>query len=316
MAYKILLAGAGQLGSRYLQGMADYEVPLDICVYDISKSSLELAQNRWLEVVNDLVEHRVQYVSDLVALPSKFDLAIVATTAQVRSDIVQNLSTKFEIKYWVLEKVLAQSVEQLLRIENSIGQTGNAWVNTPMHMWSLYSKLAEMYPHRPPVHALFEGFSGLACNAIHYIDFICRWNNSEILSIDSSGLEKLWKPAKRNDNYEIEGEMAISFADESSLTLRDRYGILPKAIVGIEGKEWRIFESEGYAVDNYGERIYGLAEFQSQLTPHLIKSIFENGYCNLPTLAESIKQHQPFLKSLLDHWNLYMPQKKNILPIT
>ena len=43
----ILIAGAGQLGSRYLQGLANCQNTLDIYVQDISKQSLQIAKQRW-----------------------------------------------------------------------------------------------------------------------------------------------------------------------------------------------------------------------------------------------------------------------------
>ena len=41
MSNNLLIAGAGQLGSRYLQGLALFDKPLNIWVYDISEASLE-----------------------------------------------------------------------------------------------------------------------------------------------------------------------------------------------------------------------------------------------------------------------------------
>ena len=50
MHKKVLLVGAGQLGSRYLQGLAKVSIPLEIHVLDISESSLRIAEARWNEV--------------------------------------------------------------------------------------------------------------------------------------------------------------------------------------------------------------------------------------------------------------------------
>ena len=49
MSATILIAGAGQLGSRYLQGLANCQNTLDIYVQDISKQSLQIAKQRWEE---------------------------------------------------------------------------------------------------------------------------------------------------------------------------------------------------------------------------------------------------------------------------
>ena len=50
MSAAILIAGAGQLGSRYLQGMANCRNTLDIYVQDISEQSLQIAKQCWEQV--------------------------------------------------------------------------------------------------------------------------------------------------------------------------------------------------------------------------------------------------------------------------
>ena len=50
MSATILIAGAGQLGSRYLHGMANCRNILDIYVHDIYKQSLQIAKQRWEQV--------------------------------------------------------------------------------------------------------------------------------------------------------------------------------------------------------------------------------------------------------------------------
>ena len=45
--YKILLVGSGQLGSRYLEGIAMSKLSLKVTVVDKSKSSLKKAKEMW-----------------------------------------------------------------------------------------------------------------------------------------------------------------------------------------------------------------------------------------------------------------------------
>ena len=51
MSAKILITGAGQLSSRYLQGLTNCRETLDIYVNDISEQSLQIAKQRWEQVV-------------------------------------------------------------------------------------------------------------------------------------------------------------------------------------------------------------------------------------------------------------------------
>ncbi len=316
MKRKVLIAGAGQLGSRYLQGLSKVIEPLDIYVFDLSAESLTRAEQRWNEM-QPATAHETHFSSALSLLPKTMDLAIVATTADVRTTLVSNIGEHSDIRYWVLEKVLTQSAGDIVDLQNMLGAGKSAWVNTPMHLWSLYRKIRELYPAGTAIDASFEGFRGLACNAIHYIDFASRWNSAPLTKFDASRLQPEWYPAKRDGFYEIDGEIFVGFADDSRLRLSsDRNKLGYKAQLKINSDEWQVSESEGIARAADGRTIEGSIEFQSQLTAPMVKAIFAGASCGLPTLAESAQQHTMFLNSLLEHWNRHMPNKLERLPIT
>lgn len=316
MKHKVLVAGAGQLGSRYLQGLAKSTLPLDIVVFDPSPESLARAEQRWQEM-QPAAEHVVSYVSDLVTLPPKLDLVIVATTADVRAGLVEDIRRHAEVSHWVLEKVLTQSTDELNHLKRVIGDGDKAWVNTPMHQWPLYQKLRQLYNGTPPVHANFSGFRGLACNAIHYVDFVSRWNGAAVTRVDVSGLHPEWYPAKREGFFEIDGDIRVEFADGSRLVLSsDRNNLGYKVTLKVGDDEWQVSEAEGTARAADGRVVEGGVAFQSQLTAPMAEAIFAGKPCGLPTLDESIQQHTPFLDALLAHWNEHMPNKLDRLPIT
>ena len=317
MQYKVLIVGAGQLGSRYLQGLSKVSMPLDIWVSDVSADSLARAKVRWQEVDSPKTEHQVKYVTGITELPSAIDLVIVATSADVRASVVVQLVEKITVRYWVLEKVLAQSDIEILNIQAAIGKNSLAWVNTPMYMWSLYKNIRAQYAGTQPINVCFEGLSGLACNAIHFIDFVSRWNKSSPIAINTSGLLKEWRPAKRINFYEVYGKLLVNFDDGSRLKIGSSAADSEyRANVKVQQDEWHIFESEGVAKMQDDRTIHGACEFQSQLTAPLIESILQNGFCDLPPLPVSVVQHRIFLGELLEHWNRYMPNKLDRLPIT
>ena len=55
--YNIAIIGAGQLGSRHLQGLKLAKLPIKIQVVDSSAESLAVAKSRYEEVVTN---HKVQ----------------------------------------------------------------------------------------------------------------------------------------------------------------------------------------------------------------------------------------------------------------
>jgi hypothetical protein len=315
MRHKLLVAGVGQLGSRYLQGLSQLIESLEIHIFDPSPVSLVRAKQRWNEM-QPQAAHELHFVTSLSSLPKNIDLAIVATTADVRAWLVAEIARYADISCWVLEKVLAQSVGEIADLQRTL-QGRSAWVNTPMYLWPLYRKLRQLYKVGVPVEAYFEGFRGLACNSIHYIDFVSRWNGAMATQVDVSGLEPEWYAAKRDGFYEIDGDILVSFLDGSKLKLgsyRDKLSYQVKLRIGQD--EWSVSESEGKALATDGRVVEGGIEFQSQLTAPMVQAIFTGQPCGLPTLAESGQQHTLFLNALLTHWNEHMLNKLDRLPIT
>jgi hypothetical protein len=315
MKYNILIAGVGQLGSRYLQGLFKTDFELEIWNYDISIESIERAKQRFNEM--GVSKNNVHYTTILNSIPEQFDIAFITCTADVRVDVVRNISKKAVVKYWVLEKVLAQSQEDLLELNNLLINSGGVWVNTPMYLYPLYIEIRKLYNSSMPVIAKFLGFRGLACNAIHYIDFVCRWNNTDIVNYDISQLENIWVESKRPRFYDINGKLTFNLDDGSKLILvgsDSSEGF--KFELKVEDETWFIYESKGLAKSSKGNFIKAPILLQSQLTADLLKALIINHNCNLPTLTQSIEQHKILLEALLEHWNQNMPNKTSILAIT
>jgi hypothetical protein len=315
MENNILIAGAGQLGSRYLQGLSRFVRPLNIWVYDISFFSLECARKRWEECSGNL--HRVAYIQDLSDIPTKIDMACVATNSDVRLEVVKKITQIASVRYWILEKVLARTVAELnYQAEVTTGSSG-VWVNTPMYLMPLYRAFRGNIIGGSPIHASFTGMRGLACNAIHYIDFVSRWNQGRITSIETSGLNRIWVPAKRAGFFEAEGELFVRFSDGSTLLISgNSKAQCYRVEISIDDDIWNVDENKGLAQTSCGKIISGAILRQSELTAPLLDEIFTFGRCNLPTLEMSIAQHEPLLKALLAHWNANMQEKLDYVPIT
>ena len=315
MTSNVLIAGAGQLGSRYLQGLSRYIKPLNIWVYDISSDSLERARQRWEECERQ--PHPVVYIKDLADIPAKIDMVFVTTNSDVRLAIVQNIAQIASVRYWILEKVLARRISDLYDLAGATSGSAGVWVNTPMYLWPLYRALREHYPAERPVHARFTGMYGLACNAIHYIDYVSRWNHAHVTKVETSALDGSWAPSKRAGFCEAEGEMAVNFSDGSTLVISG--STKPESYrveICIDDDIWQVDEEKGVAQASGGQIITGNILRQSELIAPLLDEIFTSGSCDLPTLELSVAQHEPLLKSLMAHWNANMPEKLDYVPIT
>ena len=316
MKNKVLIAGGGQLGSRYLQGLAKYGSSLQIYVYDISNNSLDLCKKRWIES-QPLSHHSVFYINELSLLPKTLDLAIVSTTADVRLSVILDIKAKTKVDNWILEKILAQSINELDSLRNELIENNSVWVNTPMFIYPLYRQIKDHSPNRQRIIANFKGFNGLACNSIHYIDLINRWNNSRITEVKTNRLNKSWHPSPRSKFEEIYGEIKVFYEDKSVLTLskelKDKDFLIK---IKIGDLVWDVSEKKRLATNNLGKRICAGTLMQSEMTSDLIYKIFNGLDTFLPTLEQSYYQHKFYLNSLIKHKNLFSNEIYNHVQIT
>ena len=91
---KVCLIGAGQLGSRHLQGLSLAQQPLEIMVVDPCLENLSRAKARWIEVQTDGCKHAIQFRTKLLPTAEPFDITIVATTARNRCELLKIFAPK------------------------------------------------------------------------------------------------------------------------------------------------------------------------------------------------------------------------------
>lgn len=315
---RILLVGAGQLGSRYLQGLAKVARPLDIFVSDISHESLARAEARWYEAAGLASRHSVRFGVGISDVPREIDLAIVATSAETREQVVSSLSEQCVVHYWVLEKVLAQSIQEIDKIEALIRDDSSAWVNTPRRMIAWHKEIkAKLKRSGPFSMSVAGGNWGLACNSVHFLDMLAWLSDEQLLSISTQQVCDEWHKSKRPGFWEIYGTLTARFSRGSVAALTCHDMDEPYLIQVSDGQdEWKIYESSGIAERADGLVVRGKLSYQSEITAPLIESILKTGQCELPLLKVSAELHRPFINGLLDHWNISTPNTVSRLPIT
>ena len=319
MPNDVILFGSGQLGSRYLQGLVDSNCVLNITVVDPSLESLEVAKLRWLEVGGNESKHNICWEQKLPDNLSDIDLAIITTTAKGRARLVKNIADMTKVRYWVLEKVLAQSSQELNTIETAINDSKGVWVNTARRMMQWHQSLKKLFFDKGPINVKYIAANwGLACNSIHFIDLVAWWSGQMLVSVDTRNLDRLWHNSKRMGYFEITGELVAYYSDGSTLRLVSKDdSIFQKIVVKKHnGDVWEIDESLGEAKGPNGQQLNDQMELQSQISGRLVDDILIHGECCLPTFEESSHMHSIFLKSMLDHWNRSYNRNDHLVPIT
>ena len=89
--YIIAIIGAGQLGSRYLQGLKMSSIVKNIYVVEPNQKALEIARDRFNKISPKSSKIEVSYNQQLENVPSHIDLAIICTNSDVRIQVIKHL---------------------------------------------------------------------------------------------------------------------------------------------------------------------------------------------------------------------------------
>lgn len=293
----ILVVGSGSLGTRHVQGCLRASEVSKVYVVDKDNQSLSNMQR----IVNSdylCDTERLNVATDYAEIPDTFDLCIISTSANGRANLLSELLEKIQVKFWILEKLLEQSLDGLVQIETSM-QGQKCWVNTPRRIKKLYNKLPIMDAAQA-FHAQAVGNTwGLASNAIHYIDYFEYLSNRRAIKVITNSLNRHWYPTKRIGYSDIAGELKIFFENSGILTLSSKSSHQGLNLsVKTESYFANINELSGeYCVGEQSGVID--IELQSSMTPQLISNLQKNATCELPDLNTSLRQHQLLISALL-----------------
>ena len=221
----VLISGAGELGSRYLQSMVSCAIPLTVHLHSDNLRSLELCQQRWGDVGGDASAHRLVMCQDLDLLPDRLDLAIVSSTAKSRPLLIDSIAKRAKVGSWLIEKVLAQSVLDIEKMLVNVGTEARSWVNYYMQADVWYADIKKHLLPGTPKHMKVRGGDwGLACNSLHFIHLHAWFSESRLISLNTEGLSGEVHESKRPGNWEFYGELSVEFADGGRLDLRAELG--------------------------------------------------------------------------------------------
>jgi hypothetical protein len=314
---RIAVIGAGQLGSRHLQALSLLDRPASIQVVDPSAASLEVSRERFGQVAGNSNVQGVEYLEDIGGLADELDVAVVATNADVRRRVVEDLLARKKVRYIILEKVLFQRPEDFEEAGRLLEANGvRAWVNCPRRMWPYYRKINELFHGARRVEYSVSGSQlGIGCNAIHYLDHLAFLTGQSDVSLYGDLLDSEVAPSKRAGFVEFTGTLhgyvgsnpiAITSYGEGEvppliLITSDRARCL---IREGEGKAWVAESARGWS----WEEVSFTVPYQSQLTHLVVQKILDSDGCDLTGYQESAKLHLPFINTLTD----FVKQQKSL----
>lgn len=325
MSKKIVIIGAGQLGSRHLQGIAQSSFNISIEIVEPFESSRRTAEERYYQIENRQHVEDIQFYDSIDKLSNNIDLAIIATGADVRSKIIIELLNKKNVTNLILEKVLFQTIKEYSDIETILHESNTqCWVNHPRRMFPFYKELKKELKNANQISYNFQGGDwGLACNSLHFIDHLAYFADSTEVIIDGSFLDDKIYDSKRNGFIEFNGLLSgkignHTFSLYSNPTATpNSFSIVSDILIA------NIDEAKGILVvlkkeNNWEKEIQKekIVYFQSELSNILIEDILISNKCLLPTYKEAMELHVPYIQCLLKKMDKINGKKNKLCPIT
>ena len=317
----ILIIGAGQIGSRHLEGAIKNKNQLSIIIVDNYPIALKFSENLIKNKNFGNPQTTVTYKKELPKNKS-FDICIIATKADIRASITRDLLNTCEFKFMIFEKVLFQKDQDFKTILNMLrNKNVKAWVNCPRRIYSFYQEIKKTINLNLPVKINVSGSSwDMACNAIHFIDLFSYLVNKSNLKISETKLSENIFKSKRGENfYEINGLIKCNMGMHSLLMSCDENKNLS---LNVKIKNGDI----NYSIDEVSEILTNNINnvenskkikipYQSDMTGDLINTIISKK-CGLVSYENSCKHHIPLLGVFREHLSKTLNKELTECPIT
>lgn len=318
------IIGAGQLGSRYLQGFAKNNASIRFEIVEPSAAAKKTAFERYSEVVG-IAGKEIVFYNSVSEMSNVLDVVVIATSADVRYSLLAELIPQKKVKKLVLEKVLFQRKEEFYLAANLLKKTNTpCWVNHPRRMFPFYKDIKNQLKDATELNFTVSGSAwGLACNALHYLDLFAYLTDSSEAVISTKFLDKQLQKSKRASFYELTGMLSGSigghgfqincFNTDGSpvlITISSDKGnfIIDEAAGSYLSQQY----TSGFTVHNDSSPIL---RFQSELSTYLLDDLI-NSECRLPTYQDSMSLHLQFIDRLIDFINGISDDKFDYCPIT
>ena len=305
MRFNILILGCGNLGQRYVEGLLKSKLDFKIFIVETNKNILnKFRDNPKLECHFDFKKIKER----------NFDLLINSTTAENRFSLINNYNLSFNIKNFLIEKVVENNYVNLLSFERL--KIKNCWVNTFLRTLEIFKRVKTKISDNSFTFRVSGGNWGLLCNSIHYIDLVSWLAEKYPKEIKTNWISDQFIPSKRTGFIEIYGFFEINFSNKIKLEIickNNDEDLKIKLVSNSLNFDYNLITGE-YKTKNIIET--HLIPFQSNMTKDLVENILLNGKCYLTPLKESIVYHKFFLKHVIGEWNILNNSQDDYIPIT
>lgn len=319
MMYNVAIIGAGQLGSRHLQGIKLSYLKLNIFVVDTNEESLIIAKERYEQIGNNGGSKNLYFYHSMEKLPEYLDLVIVATSSAPRFSITKELIRNKKVSYILFEKVLFQSLNEYSIVSKLLAENKiKAWVNCTRRLFSHYQELSKITLTSKKIDFKVIGENwGLGCNSVHFLDLFAFLTGESDVVIDTDGIDNEILKSKRVGYVEFTGTITGKTLKGNTITLSSLKECDSPLTIYLLGDNFDIkFEESSENIRIVDKTIPIQQLFQSQLTGIVSEQILLHGNSDLVSFEDSAKIHIEFISKLLVVYSKITGNKMDICPIT
>jgi hypothetical protein len=322
----IAIIGAGNLGARHLQAVAQMTQSIKIYVVDVLSASLNTAQLAYEQVSHSSVSE-IRFLTTIDQIREDIDVAVIATSSLSRRQVIAELLNHVHVKYLVLEKFLFPSLDDYDEVASLLAKTScKAWVNCARRMQPVYQDLKKYFQGESNIVCSVAGGNwGLGCNGIHMIDMIAFLLEDANFSFDTTYLDPGYIDSKRYGYIEFTGTLTGRSNKCAFISLySDRNNSHP-TVISIQNQNIRCVIEESFGRASIFKKEDNWAAlppmgfsilYQSQLTGLLVEELMDSGHCWLPEYTESAGLHKPLLSAYLGYYKACRSELTDICPIT
>jgi predicted dehydrogenase len=322
---KLIIIGWGELGSRFLQAAAQIQLVGAIDIVEPSEQAREIAMQRLKQVLEPESLLKVQWLIDISEVKSNYDLCVIATQANGREYIFEQLA-QLGIKNVLTEKIVCQSERAYLKMLH-IAETNkiNVWVNCKTRSYPIwqYVKGKLNQGERVLYHSI-GGNHGLCTNGIHSLDLFVFLSDSEKLVDAGSQIDAQVYVTKRN-KYDISGSLNCKGVNNSICVIdyseSSQSSILE--IVTTDKYRWVIDHATRQAYEGSINNKWVMEPILfegdlsvSAMSKGFISDILAYNNCSLPNIRQTYTAHQYLFQVSLPIFNNFLKKDDDICPCT
>jgi hypothetical protein len=302
----ILIYGGGNIALRHVQSIISEKEISKIYIYDKKKSSLK-KMSVFFE--NYKYKKKLIFCENQKIIKNKFFfLVFLCTYAFNRIPLIKKIKARYNVKYFIVEKILESNISNFSRIEFN---TKNIFVNMPIRNIGPF-RIIKTKLNTKKVNATLKGKNWhMICNSLHYINYISYVTKSSVKSILIKKLDKPYNLIRKNF-IDFHGKILVSYKNGSKLSLVSEKNTNKHYFNLKQGKKNFIYNFKNEKLFLEKKSFICKREYTSELSSKFFKSLLKYKKVKLPTFEEALEENFIFIKEFLKN----IKQKSYIFKVT